>query len=426
MSKIAIHIGHPLVDGEQITFKAPCNSADATGLRIYTPTSYEDETETSAVYTMKDAGGDTVHRETGLFTSGAYVTVTLDTTNTIAYIHNAKTVYKADLQDSLKDRVRFTTDTLNDVYIYGSEDADQNLFTGLEFHTGANTNQRYRLQQGSTGNIVLYRRKADNSGWDSVYSGNLPNSIVNITRSGTTFTATRGNGTTFTFTQQDNNTWTANALNTAGYVGAPSSSTPRRFWSTDNSGNPAWRNNINYVAPTSSSGGSSAGLVPALSGTYYDERILRFLRGDGGWTYIPLANNATTTAEHIALDARMGKTLSDKFRATTSGHITANNDYCKSGTVWWAKRTGTGIVQLLIDVYLKSNINTESVAYICTGLPKNAMSGSSVKMSFDDSSKDARVNIDDNGKLWIWYMGNPLTFTTSGHFYGSVVYLTSD
>ena len=31
-------------------------------------------------------------------------------------------------------------------------------------------------------------------------------SVVNITRSGTTFTATRKNGTTFTFTQQDNNT----------------------------------------------------------------------------------------------------------------------------------------------------------------------------------------------------------------------------
>lgn len=31
--------------------------------------------------------------------------------------------------------------------------------------------------------------------------------IKNITRSGTTFTATRCNGTTFTFTQQDNNTW---------------------------------------------------------------------------------------------------------------------------------------------------------------------------------------------------------------------------
>ena len=33
-----------------------------------------------------------------------------------------------------------------------------------------------------------------------------PNAITNISRSGTTFTATRANGTQFTFTQQDTNT----------------------------------------------------------------------------------------------------------------------------------------------------------------------------------------------------------------------------
>lgn len=37
--------------------------------------------------------------------------------------------------------------------------------------------------------------------------------ISNITRSGTTFTATRANGTTFTFTQQDNNTTTGTTYN---------------------------------------------------------------------------------------------------------------------------------------------------------------------------------------------------------------------
>ena len=34
------------------------------------------------------------------------------------------------------------------------------------------------------------------------------NAVVNITRNGTTFTATRADGTTFTFTQQDNDTKT--------------------------------------------------------------------------------------------------------------------------------------------------------------------------------------------------------------------------
>ena len=40
--------------------------------------------------------------------------------------------------------------------------------------------------------------------------------IANITRSGTTFTATRRNGTTFTFTQQDNNTNTDTLVNQSG------------------------------------------------------------------------------------------------------------------------------------------------------------------------------------------------------------------
>ena len=41
---------------------------------------------------------------------------------------------------------------------------------------------------------------------NGVLSSSYPNAVTGITRSGTTFTATRANGTTFTFTQQDNNT----------------------------------------------------------------------------------------------------------------------------------------------------------------------------------------------------------------------------
>lgn len=203
--------------------------------------------------------------------------------------------------------VKFTSDTLNDVYVYGSE-SNGDVFQGLEFHTGTAITNRYRLQQDSNGYITLYRRKADGSGWDSVYKGNLPNAVTGITRSGTTFTATRANGTTFTFTQQDNNTWNANGVDTAGYVAAPSSSKPRYFWATDNNGIPAWRNSINVVGASASANGT-AGLAPAPTSANYANRTFMYLRSDGGWQYLPLANNATTTAEHYALDARMGKTL---------------------------------------------------------------------------------------------------------------------
>jgi hypothetical protein len=68
------------------------------------------------------------------------------------------------------------------------------------------------------------------------------NAIKNITRSGTTFTATKLNNTTFTFTQQDNNTWTANSASAAGYV---AKGVANKVWKTDASGNPAWRDDAN-------------------------------------------------------------------------------------------------------------------------------------------------------------------------------------
>lgn len=68
----------------------------------------------------------------------------------------------------------------------------------------------------------------------------------------------------------------------------------------------------NFSAATASANGG-VGLVPAPASANYNNRALMYLRSDGGWQYIPLQNNATTTAEHYALDARMGKTLNDKI-----------------------------------------------------------------------------------------------------------------
>lgn len=71
-----------------------------------------------------------------------------------------------------------------------------------------------------------------------------PDAIQNITRSGTTFTATRADGTTFTFTQQDNNTWVANSSANDGYV-TKGTGQANKVWKTDGSGNPAWRDETN-------------------------------------------------------------------------------------------------------------------------------------------------------------------------------------
>lgn len=80
--------------------------------------------------------------------------------------------------------------------------------------------------------------------------GGTDQAVVNITRSGTTFTATRADGTTFTFTQQDLNTWQANTNTQEGYV-ASGSGQANKVWKTDANGNPAWRDDADTKYDTS-------------------------------------------------------------------------------------------------------------------------------------------------------------------------------
>ena len=69
--------------------------------------------------------------------------------------------------------------------------------------------------------------------------------------------------------------------------------------------------------PASETANGNPGLVPAPLVQNYPDRALIFLH-QAGWGYLPLQNNATTTAEHYALDARMGKALNDRITTYTN------------------------------------------------------------------------------------------------------------
>lgn len=84
MAYIKITSECPLFDGMPVTFKAPCDCTEVTGLRVY----YNGASQT---FTFKDAHGSTLTGIGNLFAQGAYVKVILDTTNGYSYIQNADT-----------------------------------------------------------------------------------------------------------------------------------------------------------------------------------------------------------------------------------------------------------------------------------------------------------------------------------------------
>lgn len=87
MANIRLDLDVGIYDGQNLTFKAPCDSTDVTGLIIYYPNS---DTTESTVFTFKDAHGNALDT-LDLFAEGAYLTVVLDTVNQTCYFKNADT-----------------------------------------------------------------------------------------------------------------------------------------------------------------------------------------------------------------------------------------------------------------------------------------------------------------------------------------------
>ena len=92
MANIKITLNRDIVDGESVTFKAPCDATEVTGIKVYYKVETEDgSTDANKTFTFRDAHCEALTNIGNLFKEGAYITALLDTTNNYAFIQNADT-----------------------------------------------------------------------------------------------------------------------------------------------------------------------------------------------------------------------------------------------------------------------------------------------------------------------------------------------
>lgn len=86
---IRIDLDHIPMDGETVSFKAPCNASEITGLIIY----YKNESNNtvSQEFTLNDANGADIGSIDNIFAEGAIVKVILDTGLNNAFVQNPDT-----------------------------------------------------------------------------------------------------------------------------------------------------------------------------------------------------------------------------------------------------------------------------------------------------------------------------------------------
>ena len=159
---------------------------------------------------------------------------------------------------------------------------------------GIGAGSNVKSVNGKTGAVTLAKGDV---GLGSVANYDQSKAIKSITRSGTTFTATALDGTTTTFTQQDNNTTYGVATSSADGLMSKSDKAKLDGISSGADAVTIKTVKVNGTALTPDSNKAVNVTVPTL------------------------ANNATTTASGMALDARMGKTLSDQIASVKTGAI---------------------------------------------------------------------------------------------------------
>lgn len=93
MAKIKIRLDHTLLNGEAITFEAPCNCTAVDGISVTYPVEIEDGSlaEEVAEFGFRDAHNNDVAGIGNLFAAGATVKAILNTVDHGAYLQNADT-----------------------------------------------------------------------------------------------------------------------------------------------------------------------------------------------------------------------------------------------------------------------------------------------------------------------------------------------
>lgn len=141
MANIKVTLDHPIVDGQPLTFKAPCDCTEITGLIVYYP---DGESTASKVFTFRDAHCNDLTGLGNLFAAGAYVKVLVDTTENYAYIQNADN--NKYLDDQIKKAAFMSDETAAKYGLAGANATVDNALDALA---------HYLLSQGITTVTVL-------------------------------------------------------------------------------------------------------------------------------------------------------------------------------------------------------------------------------------------------------------------------------